>query len=514
MWGSGHGLGSGAMTANPPRADADLVALLRADLTASGFTVAGVTTLLGPMAAAALDRDQALPAQRVTATTPTPSAALVRLFTLGDPVDTTEVDAALPGLGVAGAVRLGLVVPEGDAVVASCDLRPYATEDDDWWVASDLGELATGRPLSPDHVLGVGGASATLASWTPRPAVARALDLGTGCGVQALHLGAHAGAVVVTDLSERALGYARFNAALNGLSWDVRSGSMLDPVEGELFDLVVSNPPFVITPRSGAVPLFEYRDGGAPGDDVVRDLVRMVGRHLEPGGIAQLLGNWEVPRGETWTDRVAAWLDGTGLDAWVVQREVQDPAEYAETWARDGGHHPGTADFNAMYTAWLDDFAARDVEGIGFGVVTVQRPATDRAPFRDLVDVAHPVEQPMGPAVLAGLRARTWLAEHDDDVLLDTAFHCAPDVTEERHGVPGEPDPRVIVLRQGGGLRRHVTLSTVTAALVSVCDGELTARAAAAAIAGLLDLDDDAVRAEVVAFLRDVVRDGLLLRDE
>ena len=68
----------------------------------------------------------------------------------------------------------------------------------------------------------------------------------------------------------------------------------------------------------------------------------------------------------------------------------------------------------------------------------------------------------------------------------------------------------MILLRQGGGLRRLVTLTTVTAAFVSVCDGDLTARAAAAAIAGLLDLDADEVRAEVVAFLREAVEDGLL----
>ena len=498
------------MTATTPRVYPDLVAALRADLVTSRFTVAGVTDLLGPMAAAALDREQALPAQRVTATSVEPCATLVRLFTLGDPVDVAEVAAALPGLGVEGAVALGLVAPEGDGVVARCDLRPYAADGVDWWVASDLGELATGAPLREDHVLGIGGASATLAAWTPRPHVARALDLGTGCGVQALHLGGHADEVVVTDLSERALAYARFNAALDEAVWDVRAGSMLDPVAGERFGLVVSNPPFVITPRSGAVPRFEYRDGGAAGDAVVRDLVRGVAGHLEPGGIAQFLGNWEVPRGTTWTDRVGAWLDGTGLDAWVVQREVEDSAEYAETWVRDGGHHPGTADFNAMYAAWLDDFAARDVESIGFGVVTLQRPRSDRAPFVDLMEVTWPVESPMGPRVLAGLDARTWLAENGDDAVLDVAWACAPDVHEERHRMPGATDPNVIVLRQGGGLRRHLTLSTVTAAFASVCDGELTARAAAGAIAGLLDLDGAAVREEVVAFLRDAVKDGLL----
>ena len=498
------------MTATTLRVDHDLLAALRADLVAARFTVAGVTELLGPLAAAALDLEQVLPAQRVTAASSDPCATLLRLFTLGDPVDVADVAAALPTLGVAGAVTLGLVVPEGDGVVARCDLRPYAADEQDWWVASDLGEVATGAPLREDHVLGIGGASATLAAWTPRPQVARALDLGTGSGVQALHLAGHADEVVVSDLSERALGYARFNAALDGAHWDVRSGSMLEPVAGERFGLVVSNPPFVITPRTGEVPLFEYRDGGGSGDAVVRDLVRAVGDHLEPGGVAQFLGNWEVPRGSTWTERITSWLDGTGLDAWVVQREVQDPAQYAETWARDGGHHPGTADFNTMYAAWLDDFAERDVESIGFGVVTLQRPRMDRAPFVDLMEVTWPVESPMGPRVLAGLEARTWLSEHDDDAVLDTAWACAPDVHEERHTMPGAADPTAIVLRQGGGLRRHLTLTTVTAACASVCDGELTARAAAAAIAGLLELDGDTVREEVVTFLRDAVKDGLL----
>ena len=324
-------------------------------------------------------------------------------------------------------------------MVALCDLRPYAGGGADWWVASDLAELATGKPLREDHVLGIGGASTTLASWTPRPHVERALDLGTGCGVQALHLDAHA-------------------------------------------------------------------------DEIVRDLVRAVGDHLEPGGIAQFLGNWEVPVGATWTERVTAWLDGTGLDAWVVQREVQDPAQYAETWARDGGHHPGTADFNTMYAAWLDDFEARDVASIGFGVITLQRPRTDRDPFVDLMDVPWPVESPMGATVLAGLDARTWLTEADDDAVLDAVWTCAADVHEERHTTPGSADPRAIVLRQVGGLRRHLTLTTVTAAFSSVCDGDLSARVAAAAISGLLDVDGSAVRAEVAAFVRDAAKDGLITR--
>jgi methylase of polypeptide subunit release factors len=495
------------MSLPAPTTDPALVALLRADLDHAAYTVEAVAELLGPLASAALLREQVLPAQRATADVGTPLATLVRLFILGDAVDGEDASAALPTLGIAGAQRLGLVREQGPGVVATCDLRPYADDLHAWWVASDLSEVATRQPLHEDHVLGLGGASTTLASWTPRPHVERALDLGTGCGVQALHLGAHADHVTVTDISQRALAYARFNAALNGFA----QGSMLDPVAGQRFGLIVSNPPFVITPRTPDIPVFEYRDAGGSGDEAVSGLVRSIGEHLEPGGIAQFLGNWEVVGDSDWRDRVRGWVAGTGLDAWVVQREVQDPAQYAETWARDGGHHSATTEFATMYAAWLDDFASRGATGVGFGVITVQRPVEDREPFIDLEEAQGPVASPMGPSVLAGLRARTWLAEHTDAELLALAWRCADDVTEERFGRPGLEDPALIRLRQGGGLRRVVQLDTVGAALVSVCDGTLAAGAALDAIAELLDEPTDEVRATGVELLRRLVADGLVV---
>jgi methylase of polypeptide subunit release factors len=493
------------------------------------------------VASAALHREQPLPALLATESSVTSvddaCGVLVRLFTLGRRVRASALAAALPSLGVDGAVRLGLVRLEGGRagfaadrgappdrdVLATCDLRPYGDDAHDWWVASDLSELAVGGPLRPDHVLGIGGASTTLASWTVRRPVHRALDLGTGCGVQALHLTGHVGSIVATDISERALAYAAFNVALvasEGVGavpeLELLAGDLLDPVAGQQFSLVVSNPPFVITPRDEGVPLYEYRDGGRAGDTLVRSLVRQVGSVLEPGGVAQFLGNWEVPAGRTWREVWGEWLDeqardGVALDAWVVQRESQDPAEYAELWARDGGAQPGSEPHSQLYAAWLRDFASRDVERVGFGVVTLQRPATDRPVWRSLDEANGPVAAPMGPTVDAGLRARTWLAEHSDDDLLDVAWSCAPDVTEERHGRPGAEDPAVILVRQGGGLGRVVRAGTLLAAYLGVADGDLTARAALDAIATLLDLDPEQARAETVPQLRDLVADGLLV---
>ncbi|WP_153395010.1 N5-glutamine methyltransferase family protein [Ornithinicoccus halotolerans] len=484
---------------------------LRADLARAPYTVEAVEELLGPVAAAALHREQPLPARRVLTGREEPAAVLVRCFVLGEAVPEQALVAALPSVPLPDLVGLGLVRAAAGEVRARVDLRPYGDEARTWWVVSDLSELALGGPLPTDHVLGIGGASTTLASWAPRPRVGRALDLGTGCGVQALHLSGHADHVVATDVSARALRTARLNAELNGLDWELRRGSLLEPVAGERFDLVVSNPPFVITPRVAGVPRYEYRDGGAAGDTVVADLVRGVGAHLAPGGLAQLLGNWEVPRDGDWREVVSGWLDGTGLDAWVVQREVQDPAGYAETWARDGGHRPGTPGFEELYEAWLADFEARGVAEVGFGIITLQRPATGRRPWRELAEVTGPVAAPVGPAVLRGVRARTLLAEADEDTLLDTAWRVAEDVTEERIGRPGAPDPAVIQARQGGGLGTTVQLDTVGAALLSVSDGEITPRQVLAGLAALQATGAEEGRAPALAALRTLVAEGMLL---
>ena len=506
----------------PPRLPAALADGLRADL-AAGFTRAAVEDALGPVASAALQREEPVAARRATERSAEPAAVLTRLFLLGAPVTRAALDAALPRTTTAGATAVGLVTAAGEAaddeVRAAVDLRPYEASDAAgearWWLASDLGELATGRSLHADHVLGIGGASLTLARLTVRDHRPRVLDLGTGCGVQALHASRHSDHVLGTDVSRRALAFAAFNAALAGTSLELREGSLLEPVAGERFDLVVSNPPFVITPpaaHAAGLPVMEYRDGAKPGDSLVADLVSGVGAHLTPGGVAQLLGNWEHHAGEDWRERVGGWLEAAGTDGWVVQREVQDPAEYAHTWLRDGGLRPGSALFDAALSAWLDDFAARGVEGVGFGYLVLRRPAEESRPrWRRVEEATAPLQGPLGGHVAQVLAAQEWLAAHDDTALAAQRLRVADDVTEERHLRPGEPDPRVLLLRQGGGLGRTYQPGTLVAGAVGACDGELTLGQVVGGLAVVLDQPVDAVAAEVLPAARDLVLDGLLV---
>ena len=525
----------------PPVVTPEQATSLRADLSESGWGVEAVTTLLGEAADAALRREIRLPALRsvraslAAGTDSSPVAVLTALFMLGEPVLATALDAALPRTGAAGAAGIGLVGEPDEAgyVRARVDLRPHEAVDDAgeirWWVASDLGELVTGRALAPDHVLGIGGAGLTLAGLTPRTRVRSALDLGCGCGIQTLYLLRHAEHVVATDISERALAFTAFNAALAGVCvmgdpdagsgggggrLELLQGSLLEPVAGRRFDLIASNPPFVLTPpavREAGLPLMEYRDAGGP---ILPVLVAGLREHLEPGAAAVMLGNWEHRGADSWREAVATWIP-EGLDGWVIEREVQDPVEYATMWLRDGGLtlERDAEGFDAALGAWIDDFEVRGVQGVGFGYLIVHRPLRPRDPWRLLEEVTTSGQGVLGHHVAEVLEVRERLAGLDDDAVADLRPVLAPDVTEERHLIPGAAEPTVILLRQGGGLGRTIRASTVVAALAGVADGELSVGQIASAVVALTGEDAIGLRAEMVEATRHLITVGFLTID-
>ena len=85
-----------------------------------------------------------------------------------------------------------------------------------------------------DLVQPVTHSSTDCIDFTVRGQVERALDLGTGSGIQALVARSHAAEVVATDVNGRALDLARFNARLNGRDGiEFRGGSLFEPVAGE-----------------------------------------------------------------------------------------------------------------------------------------------------------------------------------------------------------------------------------------------------------------------------------------
>lgn len=548
-----------------PRLTAKQASLLRADLAQSGWGVESVEALLGPVAAAALQRELRAPALRVvrralaagagaastssdrpspaTGAASTSSAAnapqdsdvagykvavLTALFMLGEPVGAAALETALPRTGVAGALAIGLVVPTQSAsgeqrYAPAVDLRPHEAEDAHgsvrWWVASDLGELVTGQALAPDHVLGIGRAGLTLAALTPRKPVETALDLGVGCGIQTLYLLRHVRQVVATDISTRALEFTAFNVALAGVDSarvQLRQGNLLEPVAGQRFDLIVSNPPFVITPpsvRQAGLPLMEYRDAGGP---ILPALVRGLEDHLNPDGVAVMLGNWEHREGTSWRTSVNQWI-GKSLDAWIIQREVQDPVEYAAMWLRDGGLTPersGVAFENAL-AAWQEDFDSRQVSGVGMGYLVFHAPSVAATgavvePWRVLEEVPTSGQGALGEHVAQVIAAHEALCGLDDAQVAALKLRTASGLSKEEALTP-TPVPTAPVIRQAEGFGRVIAVGMPEVALLSASDeGLLTVAQIAAAVASLTSEDQAAVLADMVAATRTFAHAGMV----
>ena len=380
---------------------------------------------------------------------------------------------------------------------AGIDVRPYADDDHAWWVVSDLTPGLDGEPIrvEPDHVLGVSPASTSLAQLTIRDRVGRALDLGTGCGVQSLHLAGHSDRVVATDVNPRALAMTRFNAALNGLDLDVRDGSLWEPVAGERFDLITTNPPFVISPATGAAPgLPRLRPARRPGRR---------GRRARRAG-APDRGRL-VPGRRQLGDRPRPPLAGAGRG--VARRRLRRarrpargarPASYVELWLKDAGRHGGVGYLQA-YDAWLGWFDEQGIEGVGFGWVNLRRGGAPR-PARP----PYAVEQPIAAAV-----ARVGARPADRRSAGTPGCGRGSTWCRRRTARPGAADPETIVLRQRRGLCRARQVDTVEAALVGACDGDLTVGQILDALASLLDRDPDELATAYLPAVRGLVDRGV-----
>jgi len=150
------------------------------------------------------------------------------------------------------------------------------------------------------------------------PATARVLDVCTGSGYLALTAALRGVRdVTAVDVSRRALATVRLNARLNGVRVRVLRGSLFEPVAGERFDAIVSNPPYVPAP-SGELPARGRRrawDAGPDGRALLDRLCAEAAAHLRPGG--RLLVVQSSLLGREATERMLA---AAGLEVELVRR--------------------------------------------------------------------------------------------------------------------------------------------------------------------------------------------------
>src|ERR1019366_5717359 len=256
----------------------------------------------------------------------------------------------------------GLIAAEGDKFSPTAMLLPV----EDFLVASDHPQAIEGKQA--ELVLWPNPTSKFLARFAVRRHSRATLDLGTGSGILSLGAAGHSDQVVATDLNPRAVTFAQFNARLNGIeNIQVLPGDCFAPVAGRRFDLILSNPPFFITPQTD----YLFCENSMELDGLCRRLVKEAPEYLYEGGYLQMLCEWAQVKGQSWEDRVAEWLQGTGCDAWVMKGLTQDPEEYAqhriretsEDSSRDAGHYDG-------YMAY---YRQRNVEAIHDGLIVMRR---------------------------------------------------------------------------------------------------------------------------------------------
>ncbi|MBX3360531.1 MAG: methyltransferase [Phycisphaeraceae bacterium] len=429
---------------------------------------------------------------------------LTRLFCMNAPFSAGALDAILgselcAGLRAMGMVRTG---PSGErSTVCINPVRGL-------WIASDIPRA--GETRASDFVMGIGSSTLTLESLTARRSVGRVLDLGTGCGFHALLASSHAERVIGTDINERAIAMARLNAALNAkpdIEW--RIGSFFEPVSGQLFDLIVSNPPFVISPEQDHV----YRSAGMSGDGVTEHVVRGAAGFLARGGIAQFLCNWAHMRGIDWRERLATWVEGSGCDMLVLRSETLDASDYAEYWV---GHtrEESTEPVAARAARWRSSYEQQGIEAASIGMILLHRPSDRDQTWTSFDDAPRKMLGGAGHDVLRRIDAETWLARVRNDELLDARLRVA---TAVRIDHTLRPDERGWAMEQASarliqGMAYETTIDEAGARILMRSDGSTTLRSIVAEIASGLGRPLSEVAPVAVGIVRAMIRRGYLER--
>ena len=285
------------------------------------------------------------------------------------------------------------------------------------------------------------------------------LDLGTGCGIQALLAAKHSGRVIATDVNERALAFARFNAALNGIDIiDFRRGHLLEPVEHECFDLVVANPPYVISPDSA----YAYRDSGHPRDSLCRTSCEVSPKCSPKAHSLTSSSRWvHAPgEGDDWSEPLRDWVRGTGCDAWLLHYRTDDPLAHAAGWLR-----PLASDSQRSTKPRLtagSTISAPEIEAVGYGAVVLRRRSDTQTGFGWRYSIER--LEPATEHTLRVFAAEDYLPATDDRALLGYDSRLSTPTGWSRSSSVGEGrfevESQTLALTDGLAFRAGLDLST------------------------------------------------------
>lgn len=291
-------------------------------------------------------------------------AAMVALFLLGRASDRPTVTGYLGEALVESLERCGILVEWKGRMVSLPVVFPCLGKlifTDQWCGNSGVQE--------PGKVYELGTDSYVLARVTPRRGVQRALDLCTGSGVHAIMSAATAEESKAVDINSRAIDYTNFNALLNGVDCEVLSGDLYSVVEGEQFDLITANPPFVPSPDP---TVLIHRSAGETGEEIPQRLVAGLPEHLPPGGLYSMVLDHPVFEDETYLDRLERWLgESSGWGIAVLTFTELTPANYIM------GHLSGVETYNETFSNYLESYYRLGIKSMRFANVFIVRLTPD-----------------------------------------------------------------------------------------------------------------------------------------
>jgi len=467
----------------------------------AGYTEEGLLAVFGPVGLPAL-RTPELPHFLYLTREGRRLDTLVRLFLLGVTAPRTVVLSTLGTELLEACGRWGLLESRGDTVVARVRLTPFR--------GLLLAVDQPGHPeiaRRPDQVMGITGSTAVLANFAIRRPARRTLDLGTGCGVQALLASSHSERVTATDCNPRALAFARFNAALNNQSnICFIQGDAFQPVRARTFDLIVVNPPFAVSPW----PRYLYRDSGQPGDQFCEQLVRQAPAFLNEGGFFQMTLDWVERAGEDWKQRLSSWFEDSGCDAWVLRLDRETAASYAYVWIRDT--EPGDpAEAGRLYDEWVQYFERERIEAISTGVIAMRRRSGRNWVRMD--EAPGGLQRSAGEWVELGFRLRDYLEATGDQELLDARLRVAPQarLIEECQVQQQRWQPTVTRIQLTAGLEWEGRLDARLRGLLARMDGRRPLRDLLIHLAVELGATPEQLIRAALPLLRDLLLRGFLL---
>lgn len=476
---------------------------LRCVFAEAGYTDAGILEVLRVKDFPSI-REREIPLLLRCTNRGTPLETFIRLFLIEVPVDAGVIRGAIHPMNLEKWIEEGLVQINGEMVVAEIKLLPFQN----LLVAFDLDRrLFSAR--AHDYVMGIGRSSITLANLTVRSPARLTLDLGTGCGIQALLAARHSDRVLAVDRNPRAVQMAAFNAKLNGLSnVECLEGDLFEPVTGHTFDLIISNPPFVISPEMRYI----YRDSGMEADQICQKIIRQAPGFLREGGYCQILCNWAEYSGQDWRERLAGWFEGTGCDGWVMRSETRNVATYASTWIRHT-MRPEPEQYAQHFVEWMSYYEKQGIEAVGAGSITMRRSQDHRNWFR-AEDVPEKMLGPCGDNVVQGFELRDFLETmHEDSMLLQMCLRVSPDVRLERQSTPS-PEGWVEVsahLRLAQGLAYIGDVDPYIANLIIGCNGQRPLCDLLTDMAASLRVDPVSITRTFCNIVRRLIERGFLL---